>query len=128
MRYLILHDFNTVCVFGKTVVFAVQCGKTVMPALLERLLPPAPAASVSEPPAPVRTCSGCFLTEARFRETGLLGCARCYETFAPEVALGAEKLHGVRVPGEWQTGATVPVRAASCLTNPWPTRRAVPHP
>ncbi|MBC8141223.1 MAG: hypothetical protein H7Y38_07255 [Armatimonadetes bacterium] len=82
---------------------------------------------VSETSAPAlalqRTCSGCFLTESELRETGLFGCARCYETFAASVALAAEKLHGVRVPNVWSEPA--PTRPLRAVTNPWPTRRAV---
>ena len=72
-------------------------------------------------PTTTRTCSACFLTEARLRETGLLGCARCYETFAPIIAAAVAVLHGVRV-----ADAVAAPPASRSVTTPWPTRRAVP--
>lgn len=75
----------------------------------------------AEPQAPVQLiCSGCYLTEADLNRTGLLGCPRCYETFATVIASAVEILHGVRVPGEWAE----PKRRHT-VTNPWPTRRGV---
>ncbi|MBC7807494.1 MAG: hypothetical protein H7145_15265 [Akkermansiaceae bacterium] len=114
-----------------------------MPALLERLLHPStiPAAParvgeevrtprVAVPPASVedgerqspalRICSACYLTETELNRTGLLGCPRCYETFAPVIAAAAEVLHGVRVPAEWANP-----QPRHTVTNPWPTRRSV---
>lgn len=112
-----------------------------MPALLERLLPsitvpvtpvntPEDAALASPPPASndneerqapaQKICSGCYLTEAELNRTGLLGCSRCYETFAAVIASAVEVLHGVRVPGEWAKP-----KPRHTVTNPWPTRRGV---
>lgn len=112
-----------------------------MPALTERLLatptPDAPPAveraetreaippvyqGVESPPvaATQRVCSACYLTESELNRTGLLGCARCYETFAPVIASAAAQLHGVRVPSEWSQP-----QPRHTVTNPWPTRRGV---
>ncbi|MBC8138864.1 MAG: hypothetical protein H8F28_23540 [Fibrella sp.] len=68
----------------------------------------------------VRICSACYLSEAELNRTGLLGCPRCYETFAPVIAAAAEILHGVQVPSEWARP-----QPRHTVTNPWPTRRGV---
>lgn len=87
------------------------------------------AAHVETPDAPSEpfkasvaalTCSGCYLSEAELRRTGLLGCARCYETFAAVIAPAVSAIHGVRVPQEWHRP-----KPARAVTNPWPTRRGV---
>jgi len=39
-------------------------------------------------------CPGCGLRYSRFRETGRLGCARCYETFAEELKPLLRRIHG----------------------------------
>jgi hypothetical protein len=82
--------------------------------------PPAPPADVESPTPAQLICSGCYLTEAELNRTGLLGCARCYETFASVIASAAEILHGVRVPNEWAEP-----KPRHTVTNPWPTRRGV---
>lgn len=38
-------------------------------------------------------CPGCGLTAADFKETGRLGCARCYETFEDKLEGVIRKLH-----------------------------------
>ncbi len=39
------------------------------------------------------TCPGCGLRYGEFRKEGLLGCARCYETFATRLAPLLERAH-----------------------------------
>jgi protein arginine kinase activator len=39
-------------------------------------------------------CAGCGLTYARFRETGRLGCDRCYETFSEELTPMLRRIQG----------------------------------
>ncbi len=39
-------------------------------------------------------CPGCGLTYSDFRETGRLGCPRCYATFAEELEPLLRRLHG----------------------------------
>jgi protein arginine kinase activator len=39
-------------------------------------------------------CSQCGLTATEFWETGRLGCAHCYETFAEVITQAVERLHG----------------------------------
>lgn len=83
--------------------------------------PAPPAATPDEIGSPVsRICSACYLSEPELNRTGLLGCPRCYETFASIIAAAAETLHGVRVPPEWAEP-----EPRHTVTNPWPTRRAV---
>ncbi len=103
-----------------------------MIALLERVAaPPSPPSPAETAPpdalatgAPdavtLRVCSGCYLSEAELNRTGLLGCSRCYETFAPLIASAVGVLHGVHVPADW----AMPKPRRS-VTNPWPTRRGV---
>lgn len=40
-----------------------------------------------------RVCATCGLTRAVFRKTSRLGCARCYETFAEELAPMLQDMH-----------------------------------
>lgn len=44
-------------------------------------------------PEKLVTCPGCGSTFRSFRETGRLGCAECYQTFAEELKPFLEKLH-----------------------------------
>lgn len=48
------------------------------------------------PGAPVErsACPGCGMTLPDFRESGRLGCAVCYETFAPQLRDLLRRLHG----------------------------------
>ncbi len=39
-------------------------------------------------------CPGCGLAFSEFRETGRLGCAQCYETFAEELEPILRRIHG----------------------------------
>ncbi len=39
-------------------------------------------------------CPGCGLSFGRFRETGRLGCWRCYETFTTELEPMIRRIHG----------------------------------
>jgi protein arginine kinase activator len=39
-------------------------------------------------------CRGCGITFERFRETGRLGCATCYESFASEIGKLLRRIHG----------------------------------
>ena len=89
-------------------------------AVRESRVPPAPEHDAESPSSVTRICSACYLSESELNRTGLLGCPRCYETFAPVIAAAAEVLHGVRVPNEW-----VQPKPRRAVTNPWPTRRAV---
>ena len=40
------------------------------------------------------TCPRCGLTRAELYAHGHMGCARCYETFAPEVQRALKEIHG----------------------------------
>lgn len=40
------------------------------------------------------SCPGCGMSYARFRETGRLGCASCYEAFASELRPLIRRVHG----------------------------------
>jgi protein arginine kinase activator len=42
-------------------------------------------------------CPGCGLTFSVFRETGRLGCARCYATFQAELVPLLRRIHGTAV-------------------------------
>ena len=44
--------------------------------------------------AAARTCSGCGLSYAEFKETGRLGCAQCYHDFADELRPLLLRVHG----------------------------------
>jgi len=77
--------------------------------------------SESVPVPLMRVCSGCGLTEEELNHTGILGCARCYVTFAALIAKAVEELHGLRVPASYVEPSTPP----RTITNPWPTRRSV---
>lgn len=41
-------------------------------------------------------CPGCALSLEEFRKKGRLGCASCYETFAPHLGELLERVHGAR--------------------------------
>ena len=61
-----------------------------------------PGSSLFAYPAPAKTpsaplvCPGCGETESQLQETGLLGCAHCYETFAALLDPVFGRLHGHR--------------------------------
>lgn len=42
----------------------------------------------------VRRCSRCGMDYRTFRKTGLLGCAQCYEDFAPQLEPMLKRIHG----------------------------------
>ena len=42
----------------------------------------------------LETCSGCGLTYREFRETGRLGCAKCYEAFREQLKPLLRRIHG----------------------------------
>lgn len=50
--------------------------------------------SIGETRGSGAVCAGCGLTYARFRETGRLGCHRCYETFAEELTPMFRRIQG----------------------------------
>jgi protein arginine kinase activator len=67
--------------------------------------PPAPGGMLSDPLTVLfqsmeetqesgAKCPGCGLGYDRFKETGRLGCARCYETFSSELRLLLRRIHG----------------------------------
>jgi len=59
-----------------------------------------------------KACPGCGLTYADFARTGLLGCARCYETFAGALEPVVRRVHGhTRHVGKAPVGREVPVAA-----------------
>jgi len=39
-------------------------------------------------------CPGCGQTKPELYSNGQMGCARCYETFTPEVELALKEIHG----------------------------------
>ena len=41
-----------------------------------------------------KQCPNCGATLEEIRQTGLVGCAKCYETFAPELSGTIERIHG----------------------------------
>lgn len=49
--------------------------------------------SGSEGSSALLTCSVCGLTYARFKQTGLLGCASCYRTFEEKLGPLIERAH-----------------------------------
>jgi protein arginine kinase activator len=51
------------------------------------------AASVREPGGPDKTCPHCHLRQSDFKKSGRLGCPRCYETFAEELAPMLASMH-----------------------------------
>jgi protein arginine kinase activator len=54
-------------------------------------------AGASVEPGEVRpnlVCTDCGQTLAEFEETGLLGCASCYEAFEPELERVLKRIHG----------------------------------
>ena len=73
-----------------------------------------PASSERGDPASTVPCCWCGATLADFRQTGRLGCARCYESFEPHLRDLLRRLHGstqhvgetYRVPG---TGEPAPL-------------------
>jgi len=50
--------------------------------------------SVTEAAAEPETACACGLTFPEFRESGRLGCAQCYTTFAPRLAQLLRTIHG----------------------------------
>ena len=52
-----------------------------------------PGAAHARVPAAAR-CPGCGMTWAEFRETGRLGCMRCYDHFATQLRLLLPRVHG----------------------------------
>jgi len=90
-----------------------QAGKYPLGDFLASLGEAAPAAGAMS-----AICPGCGATLEHFRQTGRLGCARCYETFAPQVRALLRRLHGntqhsgegYRGPGA--AGAAAPEGAA----------------
>ena len=82
---------------------------------------------VSSSPNPLRVlaCPVCGLTADALRDTGRMGCATCYDTFAVMVEQAARELHNIApVPPPAPAPALPPDRLAS----PWPTRRAEVRP
>ena len=59
---------------------------------------------------PGARCPACGLTQADFKKTGRLGCATCWETFAPGLATLLKAMH----KGDHHIGK-VPTRAAHTL-------------
>lgn len=70
-------------------------------------------------PKPPLVCPSCGLSAALLHDTGRMGCARCYETFADMVAEAVRELHGGNAP---PLPSLEPKDA-----HPWPTRRARPR-
>jgi protein arginine kinase activator len=58
-----------------------------------------------------RACPGCGLLFSQFRQTGILGCASCYETFAEQLA---PLIHRAHNGATHHTGKT-PRRAGSSI-------------
>ncbi|MBN1863661.1 MAG: UvrB/UvrC motif-containing protein [Victivallales bacterium] len=42
---------------------------------------------------PIVTCKRCGWNSVRFRETGRLGCAKCYKVFEPVLAIAIKNMH-----------------------------------
>ena len=58
-------------------------------------------------------CPGCGWTWERFRSTGRVGCARCYETFHEEMRPLLRRIHGaVRHEGRTPQGSVTDPNAA----------------
>ncbi|GAB4461480.1 MAG: hypothetical protein OHK0029_26820 [Armatimonadaceae bacterium] len=51
--------------------------------------------SQNVPIRPETRCSHCGLTAAELHDTGRMGCANCYEVFAPMVRQAVAELHRV---------------------------------
>jgi hypothetical protein len=58
----------------------------------------APAAAGLPSVAPDTRCEGCGLTYGELHRDGLMGCPRCYESFAAVVRPALRLLHGVDRP------------------------------
>jgi len=50
--------------------------------------------SMEETKESAAVCPGCGMGYDRFKETGRLGCARCYDTFQAELGLLLRRIHG----------------------------------
>ena len=48
----------------------------------------------TSPKMPQITCSGCGLTYMQFKQSGKLGCARCYHNFSSELRPLLQRIHG----------------------------------
>jgi protein arginine kinase activator len=67
------------------------------------------------------TCPACGLTSTELRDTGRMGCARCYATFTAMVVRATAELHRSG-PADPDASRPAPTHDRAAL--PWPTRRA----
>jgi protein arginine kinase activator len=90
---------NTVIVNGKVIEHhlceehaAAVTGQPVGPVPINALLGQLAQGGAARARGP--TCPSCGLTFHDFKSTGLLGCARCYDTFAATLVPVLERAHG----------------------------------
>lgn len=85
--------------------------------------------SESVPGLDALTCAACGLRGAEFRKLGRLGCARCYDTFAPALAPLLATLHrGSRHAGKVPAGAAAPLPPPPPAAAPVPQAPVPPPP
>jgi len=89
-------DLCASCAHEKGGLFSFESGpdavKSAFPSLTELI---AEFAGVSDKTAPPDTrCKACGLGYARFQQTGLLGCAKCYDSFSAHLQPLLNRIHG----------------------------------
>ena len=68
-----------------------------------------------------KRCPNCGATLEEIRQTGLVGCAKCYETFAPELSGTIERIHGAsahvgKIPSTSRTAVQLEGRISELKT------------
>lgn len=69
-------------------------GQNPQNSLLQTLLNPGFSSPSPSPTRPAKACPECGTSWEDFRQTGLFGCALCYDTFADALPELARKIHG----------------------------------
>jgi len=95
------------------------------PSLLSSIVKGGPGIAPAESDAVPATCPTCGLSYSDFKSKGRLGCAGCYECFAPVLAPLLQKVHGA----QRHTGHAPPRPEGSVLPRPQEVpRQAEPGP
>ena len=68
-----------------------------------------------------KRCPNCGTSLEEIRQTGLVGCAKCYETFAPELSGTIERIHGAsahvgKIPSTSRTAVQLEGRISELKT------------
>ncbi|MEM1167442.1 MAG: UvrB/UvrC motif-containing protein [Planctomycetota bacterium] len=79
--------------------------------LISNFVMSASGASKTRESAKATTCEACGLTFSEFRQSGLLGCSRCYEAFESQLGSLLERAHD----GASHHVGKVPARAGSSV-------------